>query len=113
MANANRENQVKIPFSPTFQESRYGEHGYTKDHLTEDELRSYAAPALDGFKGESLQQARQTIDGEKNPLGTEAPFDTTQLTESHALDVLSQQQGRDNLMGHLGASNAHLQRARR
>lgn len=110
---ADRTKQVEIAYSPTFDESRHGENGYAKDPLTPDELKSFAAPALAGFKGESLQQARITVDGEKSPLAIEVPFDTTEFAEARALDALTDQQNRDKQGGFLGASNAHLQAIRR
>ena len=113
--NNSSQKKVHIEFTPTFDEKR-GEHGYAVDRLSEDELRTLAAPALAGFKGESLQQARLTIDGENFVSPIELPpipIDKEQYAVSRALKVLDEQQNRDSNSGFLGASNAHLQPSRR
>lgn len=110
---ADREKPVKIEYNPTFDESRHGEHGYDRDPLSKDELQNFGAPALAGFKGESLLQARLTVDGEKNPLALDPPADLITSPEKRALDALQEQQDRPRQGGFLGASNAHLQPIRR
>jgi hypothetical protein len=107
---ANREQHVKIDYSPTFDESKHGEHGYEKDELSTEELRAFGAPALKDFKGESLQQARLTVDSENSPLYEKPPFDTTPFEEQRALEALEDQQNRKE--NFVGITNAPSQVAR-